>query len=242
MALTLTVLGCSGSYPAKGEACSGYLVRDGGTTVWLDAGNGTMANLQQHVGLDEIDAVVLSHDHPDHWSDLEGLRVAYAYGEPPREGVPVYAPAGLEKKVSTDMQPPFSWNVVTGGDSVTVGGLTLCFWTTDHGDKETLAARIDGEGRSLGYSADTSAYWSIEALGEGLDLALCEATLLKHEEGKSKHLSARQAGEMARTAGVGALVLTHVWPTTDRERTRAEGSDAFGKAVEMAATHAEFTA
>ena len=238
----LTVLGCSGSYPAKGEACSGYLVRGGGTTIWLDAGNGTMANLQHHVGLGDVDAVVLSHEHPDHWSDLEGLRVAYAYGERPRTGVPVYAPAGLEAKVSTDMEPQFEWNMVTGGDSVTVGALTLRFSTTDHGDKETLAVRIDGDGSSFGYSADTSADWSIEALGEGLDLALCEATLLQHEEGKSKHLSARQAGEMARAAGIGTLVLTHVWPTTDRERSRAEGSEAFGKAVEMAATHAEFSA
>ena len=240
--LTLTVLGCSGSYPGKGEACSGYLVRGAGTTLWLDAGNGTMANLQQHVGLGEIDAVVVSHEHPDHWSDLEGFRVACAYGDAPTGGIPVYAPAGLKKKVSTDMEPPFSWNVVTDGDSVTVGGLQLRFAATEHGEPETLAVRIDGDGRSLGYSADTSADWSIEALGSGLDLALCEATLLQDEEGKSEHLSARQAGEMARAACVSTLVLTHVWPTTDRERSRAEGSDAFGKAVEMAATHSEFVA
>ncbi|HMC51941.1 MAG TPA: MBL fold metallo-hydrolase, partial [Acidimicrobiales bacterium] len=80
MALTLTVLGCDGSYPGPGGACSGYLVRGGGVRLWLDAGSGTMANLQRHVGLDEIDAVVLSHEHPDHWTDLEAYYVACAYG------------------------------------------------------------------------------------------------------------------------------------------------------------------
>lgn len=238
--LSLTVLGCSGSYPAKGEACSSYLVRSDTTAVWLDAGSGSMANLQQHVDLDEVDAVVISHEHPDHWADIEGYRVAGAYGHPKRSGVPLYAPAGLKQKVSTDMDPPFTWHVVSGGDSVTVGDLTLRFSATKHGTVETLAVRIDGDGRSLGYSADTTADWSLEALGPGLDLALCEATLLRDDEGKSEHLSARQAGEMARAAGVGTLVLTHVWPTTDREKSRAEGSDAYGKAVEMAATHAVY--
>jgi ribonuclease BN (tRNA processing enzyme) len=73
--LSLTVLGCSGSYPGKGEACSSYLVRSGSTTVWLDAGSGSMANLQQHVGLDAVDAVVLTHEHPDHWTTGRTSRV-----------------------------------------------------------------------------------------------------------------------------------------------------------------------
>ena len=77
--LTLTVLGCSGSYPGPGQACSGYLVRSGGTTVWLDAGTGTLANLQLHVGLDQVDAIVLSHQHPDHWSDIDNFYVACKY-------------------------------------------------------------------------------------------------------------------------------------------------------------------
>ena len=242
MGLTLTILGCSGSYPAKGEACSSYLLRSDTTTVWLDAGSGSMANLQQHVGLGDVDAVVISHEHPDHWTDIEGYRVAGAYGDSPRRGVPLYAPAGLKGKVSADMDPPFTWNVVTDGDAVTVGDLDLRFSATKHGNVETLAVRIDSDGRSFGYSADTTADWSLEALGPGLHLALCEATLLRDQEGKSEHLSARQAGEMARAAGAETLVLTHVWPTTDRQRSKSEGSEAFEKAVKMAETHKVFKA
>jgi ribonuclease BN (tRNA processing enzyme) len=69
----ITVLGCSGSYPGKGGACSGYLVDDGTTRLWIDAGSGTLANLQHHVDMADVDALVLSHEHPDHWSDLEGF-------------------------------------------------------------------------------------------------------------------------------------------------------------------------
>ena len=236
--LTVTILGTNGSYPGPGGACSGYLVRGSGTTVWLDAGSGTLANLQQHIGLRDVDAVVLSHEHPDHWSDLEGFRVACAYVVE-RSGVPVYATAGLGKRLFPGMEPTLDWNVVTDGDDVTVGGLGLRFSRTDH-PPETLAVRVDADGRSLAYSADTGPGWSFEALGPGIDLALCEATYLADREGTlGGHLSARQAGTMAREAGVGRLMLTHVWPVVDQSRSEEEGSAAFGRPVELAELHAE---
>ena len=238
MAMTLTVLGCSGSYPGEGGACSGYLVDDGSTRVWLDAGSGTLANLQRHSALDAIDAVILSHEHPDHWADIEGYNnvLRFVTG---RQGLPVYAPAGLRDRTYQDTAPWMAWHEVAGGDRVAVGSLAMTFSRTDHGP-ETLAVRIDGGGRSLGYSADTGPAWSLSALGPGLDLALCEATLAGGDEGGLQHLSARQAGESAREAGAARLVLTHLWPTLDPEQSRREGSEAFGAPVEVAATHARY--
>src|SRR5207302_5737560 len=95
--LTVTVLGCCGSYPGPDAACSGYLVDDGATRIWLDAGSGSMANLQHHIALTDVDAVVLSHEHPDHWTDLEGFQVA-ARWRLERTDVPVYAPEGLRRR------------------------------------------------------------------------------------------------------------------------------------------------
>jgi ribonuclease BN (tRNA processing enzyme) len=234
--LSVTVLGCSGSYPGPGGACSGYLVRGAGTTVWLDAGSGSMANLQRHVGLDQVDAVVLSHEHPYHWSDLEGFRVACAYVID-HLGVPVYAPAGLREKVSDDTEPAFEWHVVGDGDAVDIGGLSFRFSRTDH-PPETLGVRVDGDGRSLAYSADTGPGWSMaEAFGPGIDLALCEATYLAEREGTAGHLSGRQAGAMARAARAARLVITHVWPTVALEAIRAEAEPAYGRSVDLARLH-----
>ena len=229
--MKLTVLGCDGSYPGPGGAASGYLVQAGGTTVWLDAGSGTLANLQRHIGLDQVDAVILSHEHPDHWTDVHGYAVAceYAIG---RSGVPVYAPASV-RAVADDHGPVLAWQVVEDGSDVSIGALRCRFSRTDHGN-ETLAVRMEGDGRALGYSADSGPGWSLEALGPGLDLALCEATFLRDREGTVKHLSGRQAGESARAAAVGRLMVTHVWPTIPSERVADEAAEAFGRGVEIA--------
>lgn len=232
MALTLSVLGCSGSYPGPAGAASGYLVRGAGATVWMDAGSGTLANLQRHVGLQDVDAVVLTHEHPDHMSDIEGYRVACAYVIE-RTGIPVYAPAGVEQRLSTEPGPTFDWHTVADGDSVAVGGLSLRFSRTDH-PPETLAVRVDGDGRSLGYTADTGPDWSLEALGPEIDLALCEATYLADREGTAGHLSARQAGAMAAAAGAARLLLTHIWPVVDPAASRAEAEGAYGGPVDLA--------
>ncbi len=238
MGLAITVLGCSGSYPGPGGACSGYLVDDGATRVWVDAGSGTLANLQRHIACADLDAIVLSHEHPDHWGDLEGWHIVCRHVIH-RTGFPVYAPAGLRGHTYEPDSPAFAWHDVTGGDTVAVGTMSFTFSRTDHGP-ETLGMRVDAGGRSLGYSADTGPAWSLEALGPRLDLALCEATMTIEEEGTLQHLSARQAGSSARAAGAGRLVLTHLWATLDPERSRREGSDAFGTPVEVASVGARY--
>ncbi len=238
MALSITVLGCDGSYAGPGGACSGYLVRGAGLNVWLDAGPGTLANLQRHLPLAGIDAVVLSHEHPDHWHDLEGFAVAcrYVLG---RTGVPVYAPAGLRSLVYSETSGVFAWTEIADDDLVDLGGMRLSFSRTDHGPL-TLAARVDSDGGSIGYSADSGPGWSLAALGEGLGLGLCEATYTKQEEGMLLHMSARQAGASARMAGVEHLVLTHRWPSVDPVIVQREGSDAFGSPVDLAVVGAEY--
>jgi ribonuclease BN (tRNA processing enzyme) len=206
--------------------------------VWVDAGPGTLANLQRHLDLREVDAVVLSHEHPDHWTDVEGFAVARSYVIGGDGVVPVFSPASVRQRVYFDA-PFYEWHEIAEGDRAEIGGLSFTFRRTDHGP-ETLAARIDGEGSSIGYSADSGPAWSLEALGPGLDLALCEATYLRDDEGRTQHMSARQAGTSGREAGVGRLVLTHRWPTVAAQAIREEGSAAFGSEVEQASPGAEF--
>ncbi|MDQ6617737.1 MAG: MBL fold metallo-hydrolase [Actinomycetota bacterium] len=240
--LSVTVLGNSGSYPGPGSACSGYLLRHQGFNLWLDAGPGTMANLQTHIGLGDVDAIVLSHQHPDHWSDIDGFFVACRYVET-RTEVPIYAPAGIRDLMRSgpDTESTLAWHDVTDKSALAVGPFRLTFARTEH-PPETLAVRVDVRGSdvALGYSADTGPGWSLEALGPGLDLAICEATFLQDREGSSPHLSARQAGASARAAGVERLLISHIWPIVDPKQSEAEATEAFGAPVECAQINATY--
>lgn len=229
--MRLTVLGCDGSYPGPGGACSGYLVRTADTTVWVDAGTGTLANLQRHIGLDDVDGIVLSHAHPDHWTDVQSYNVACMHMG--RSGVGVHAPSELAGFLR-QYEPTFALHPISDGSSAAIGDLGFTFSKTDH-PVETFAMRIEGAGRVLAYSADTSSDWSLGSLGPGIDLALVEACFLADAESLGlKHLSARQAGEQAATARAARLMLTHIWPTVDHQASRAEAAAAFEGSVEIA--------
>jgi ribonuclease BN (tRNA processing enzyme) len=234
MGRTLTVLGCDGSYPGPGGAASGYLVRTDAITLWLDAGPGTFAALQLYCAPSDLDAVVLSHEHSDHWTDLESLGAwCLCRGGGP---VPVYAPRGLAERSSFGSHRVFDWKVIEPDEELTIGDLACRFSATDHGPT-TLATRLDTLERTAGlvYTADTGAEWSAEELGTGIGTLLCDATYTQADEGKLRHLSGRQAGAMAAAAGVERLIVTHRWPTVSAQVLADEAGTAFGAAVAQAA-------
>jgi ribonuclease BN (tRNA processing enzyme) len=242
--VTVTVLGCSGSYPAEGDACSGYLLQSESCNVVLDLGPGTLANLQHYIDLPDLDAVVLSHSHPDHWTDLTGLRTALRYRFD-HEGVRVFGTAetrDMAAMLATSLEPTFVWRTTGDGDEFEIGPFRFRLARTEH-YVETLAVRVDerDSGRSIAYSADTGPGWSLSKIATNADLTLCESTYPTDGEAEGVlHLSARQAGAMAKAANVGRLVLTHLMPGTVVEDHRREGSAAFGRPVDVARTKARY--
>jgi ribonuclease BN (tRNA processing enzyme) len=230
----VTVLGCSGSYNSAGSPCSGYLVRAGGKNLWLDCGNGTLTNLQRHIDPAAVDAIVVTHSHPDHCVDLFGMHVLATYGLE-RAGIPVIAAPDVEacmRPLARSWKSTFDWQEVGDGDRTEIGGMQLHFLRTDH-PVPTLAVEMRAAGKRFVYTADTGPTWSPEAFEPGADLLLSEASDI--------HISAKQAGTFARDARAQRLVLTHLWPTVDRALAQAEGSDAFGDAVALAAVHDHYT-
>lgn len=243
---TVTVLGSAGTFGYPGNPCSGYLIRTDDTAVWLDCGPGTFSALQEHVTLAELDAIVVTHEHPDHCLELPVVRNAarYVLGI---DRLPVYLTAGTRavlECVIGDSVDPIEWTEITDRSSASIGDLSFSFSRTNH-PVETLAVRVESRGRTLGYSADTGPGWTFAALdrgGDGFDLALCEATLAEEDAGVVQHLTGSQAGAMARAAGVRRLALTHTYQDTGSDRVEAAAATgAFDGPVELAMPGHVFT-
>ena len=239
-ALSVTVLGCSGSYASADNPCTGYLVRSPGATVLLDCGPGTLGPLQATIDLNDLTAIVTTHCHPDHWLELPVIRNVFTWFQP-RGGVPVYGTAetrAMDQRIATrprDPRPdPLEWTVVCEGDHTEIGDQHWSFAATDH-PVETLAVRVDCGGRSFAFSADTGPDWDFRSLGEGINVAMCDATHGCAEEGRGiPHMSAREAAGAALVAGADRLVLTHLAPGSDPEARLAEARAAFCGPVEVA--------
>ena len=213
--------------PRPGGASSAYLIRSESTALLLDIGSGAVAKLQLAMEYCELDGIVVSHMHADHFFDLVPLRYGLKYGERRRERrLPVWLPPGgrraldaLRKAVSKDapddfFDTTFEISEYEPAETLQVKELSLRFCRTLH-YVEAYAVRVESGKRSITYSADTAPCESVVEHARGSSVFLCEAALgLGTEEGERGHSSAREAGEMARDARVGQLILTH-YPAHD---------------------------
>jgi len=228
----LVVLGWGGGWPVAGGAACGYLVQQDGFNLWLDAGTGTMANLQRSIGLDDVDAVAVSHRHFDHFLDLYPFFLARWYrrdgGRPPK--LPLYTPPETfehVRQLEEDLAETFESHVVEPGDGFQAGPFRIDTAPMRH-PVPTLGMRIQANGSVLAYSADTGPTDELVRLASGAGVLLCEATFLDPGEGSPDyHLAAAEAGEHAARAGAGRLILTHVWPTHDRDAVLEKARAAY---------------
>jgi ribonuclease BN (tRNA processing enzyme) len=232
----LRVLGSSATYPTPHNPCSGFLVTGEESRVWMDAGTGTFAALQSVVDFLAIDAVVISHFHADHCLDLFPFYYALRFHPDSPRGVPVYAPKGtrnhLAQLIAGDSVATFSevldFREVEPGDKIEIGDIALGFALTEH-PIPTHAISITAGGHHLVYSADTGPGGDICTFASGADSFICEATYQDDYAREPLHLTASEAGEIAARADVGALFLTHLWPTLDANRSCDEARRTWGR-------------
>lgn len=234
--VSVTVCGSAGTHAGPGRACSSYLLTAAGHRLVLDLGNGALTNLQQVCDVGSIDALVLSHQHPDHLADVYSLYYALRFHPDGEQQLVGYAPRGTEafiiQLLSTDATEMFhrivALDEVVGGDEAAVGPLRLSFFPARH-PIETLAVRVEAAGRVVAYSADTAPTPDVVACARGADLLVCEATWLERQRPLPEgiHMTGVEAGRLAAEAGVKRLLVTHVLPTLDPVEVAAEASGAY---------------
>jgi ribonuclease BN (tRNA processing enzyme) len=246
----LTVLGCWAPYPKASGACSGYLIQEAGLNILLEAGNGSLSRLMSIIDFRLLDAVIVTHLHHDHYADLFALRYAIegARRDGSRDGpVKLFVPG----------EPAGEYNLLAGYDKafitvpierlprepldkdyevcrLNMGGLAFRFAPIKH-PVPGYSVSIGEPGR-LVFSSDTARTSIIAALARNASLFLCESSGQDSdaEAMKEIHLTAGQAGELAREAGVKRLLLTHFWPEYDPALLGEQAEKTFKKPVELA--------
>jgi len=225
--LKITILGCYGPYPPAGGACSGYLVSEDGWNILLDCGNGILSRLQEYLAFQELNAIILSHLHADHVSDIMIMRygLELAYNRALRnEPLPLYAPAepaGEFERLS--YKNAYKVSGVSEETELQIGPFTIKFRSGIHA-VPALSMRIESPSGVMVYSGDTEFNSGLAEFSKRANLLLCEANYLEADidAGLPNHLSAAQAAQVASEAGVNRLVLTHFYPERDPVLSLAE--------------------
>jgi len=251
--MRLTVVGCSGSIAGPTSSASCYLLeseRDGRTwRILLDLGSGALGALQRFVDPLTIDAVLVSHLHPDHYFDISGLYVLWKYHpDGARPPIPVYGPKGIAKQAARayglrkepGMSAQFDFHEYDG-QPIELGPFTVNAERVVH-PITAYGMRVESDGGVLAYSGDTGPCRELVDLASGADLLLAEAAFVESEDNPvDLHLTGKQAGAAAAAAGAGRLVLTHIPPWHDPETCLAEARGQYDGPLEAAATGSTYT-
>jgi ribonuclease BN (tRNA processing enzyme) len=252
----ITVLGKSPSWQDAGGACSGYLVEADDFTLLLDCGNGVFSKLRHYRDYVDVDAVLISHLHADHFLDLVPFSYALSYA-PRQQPVAVGGWPGTSRPARPHLYAPmgagdlfrqlvacwgdeelieraFALSEYDGPDELSLGPITVRFCEVPHYTR-TFAVEIAARSGRLTYSADCSPNEELVRFAWGTDLLLIEATLPRPERtGVRGHLTPAEAGEHGRRAGAHRLVITHFSDELDAQWAQAEAEAAFGGPVELA--------
>ena len=261
--MRITVLGKSPSWQDADGACSGYLVEEDGFALLLDCGNGVFSKLRHYLDYVDLDAVLISHLHADHFLDLVPYSYALTYA-PRQQPVAVGGWPGTTRRARPELLAPlgagdmFRHLVACWGDEelverafrlseydglheLSVGPFTIRFREVPHYTR-TFAVELSAAGGRFTYSADCSPNDALVSFACQTDLLLIEATLPRPERtGRRGHLTPAEAGEHGRRAGARRLVLTHYSDELDPDWARTEAGETYGGPVELAYEGAVYT-
>ena len=222
--------------------CSGYLVSHDGYHLWMDAGTGTFARVQEHVQVEDIGAMLITHGHADHFLDIIPHFYARHYGRMGAPGLPFFSPEGfmdyaamLVSEAGRDvMSEAYAMNHIRDGASFELGPFPIEAVEMTHIGVYSLGYRIRAGGHLLAFTGDTGPCENAIELARDADLFMCEATYQDDSELTYFHMSARQAAEHAAAAGVKRLVLTHITPDLDTGVSLEQAADAYDGPVDVA--------
>lgn len=236
--MKLTIIGFWGGYPKMNEASSGYLLEHDGTRVLIDCGSGVLSKLQNFVQPEDLDAVILSHYHPDHIADigvLQHARLIQGFLGKDFGTLPIYGhdfnQAEFEKLTYKNITMGVAYNSEQADQ---IGHFKISFLQTNH-PVECFAMRIEVEGKVVVYTADTSYKEELIDFSRNADILLCECNFYDGQNGKNAgHMTSIDAGTLAYQANVKKLILTHLPHYGELDKLVEEASTKYEGSIVLA--------
>ena len=238
------MFGAGPAYTDKaGASGAAYLVRHGATALLLDLGQGSFPRLAAALEPSSLDAVVVSHLHPDHFIDLVALRHYLCWQFKPPRRVRVLAPAGLAGRLDgLHEQRGFTAAALDVEDVVpgvrTIGALTIEARRVTHtGDSHAYrVAGADDEGPGLVYSGDCGRAEDLDALVRPGDTLLSEVSFGPGPvPAGAAHLDGPAVAALANRTGIATVLLTHLQMGFDETATIQSVTSTFSGPVSLVA-------
>ena len=224
--LRLDILGAGPAYTDRpGAVGAAYLLRSATTAIVLDLGQGSFARLAGELEPSTVDAIFVSHLHPDHFIDLIALRHYLRWEFHPARHVRVIAPAGLAARLDDLHAEPGFTAATLDVEAVQVGllhvgDLAIEARRVAHtGDSYGYRVRL-GEGPGLVYSGDCGRAEDLDALVRPCDTLLTEVSFGPGPVPPgAAHLDGPQVGALASRTRARRVLLTHLQMGFDRDAT-----------------------
>lgn len=237
--MKLKILGTQSPYNTLGHNCPGFLITDGETKVLLDCGSGSHSLLNFPSDLNNL-SVIISHLHRDHYNDIYNLQYSsFVFHNQKRIERPINIylpenPANNYNDIITENLAFAKYSTINENTNLNIGNMNISFCQTDH-PVETYAIKVTNGDKTIVYTSDTS-FSSKDKLikfANSADLLISESSLLE-EHGFpeiNSHLTAKQAGIIAKEANVKGLILTHFWPDEPTKKYVDEAKKVFSKVI-----------
>ena len=236
--MKLTIIGYWGGYPKINGASAGYLLEHNGYQLLLDCGSGVLSKLQNVLPPENLNAVILSHYHPDHIADigvLQHARLIQGFLGKKMDNLPIYGHMLDKLEFSKLTYKEITKGIAYDPDRVLdLGPFKINFLKTNH-PAPCYAMRIEADGKSLVYTGDSSFKEEFIEFSKDADLLLCECNFYGSQNGSSAgHMNSYDAGRLAAGALARQLMLTHLPHYGDIEQLILEASTQYTGIIKLA--------
>lgn len=206
------IIGLWGGFP-KETPCSGYLISHGEKSILIDCGSGVLTNLQKYINLNEIDDVILSHYHYDHFSDIGVYmfsRLVNTQLKRTSSPLNIYGPKNPDFEREVKQVEYSKFNVFDESTVLEIGPFTISFSKNVH-PVDSYSIKIECEGKTIVYTSDTSYYEKLVSFAKDAHILIAECSFYEGMDGKEAgHMNAVDVGILAKKTKAKEVVLTHL--------------------------------